>query len=252
MKSNIFYRIGLACIMAASTLSLQAKDYQAVVFGAKSDGVTLNTRAIQRAIDHIAAEGGGRLIFTVGRYRTGAIRLKSNVTIHLGGGATLVASSSIYDMLNDDMPPALISAKGQKNIAITGSGVIEGNSDALISSCTDQIQKGYLQKKDVPAANYASARSDGKEGMVPAIVYLENCSEVNIKNFIIQNVPNTAVIFNNCKKVKMDKVNFFQLHGNLPIVNFNSTETSFNGVYVDDKTRKNTIVTTFTTSNNTK
>ena len=93
---------------------------------------------------------------------------------------------------------------------------------------------------------------DGKEGMVPAIVYLENCSEVNIKNFIIQNVPNTAVIFNNCKKVKMDKVSFYQLHGNLPIVNFNSTETSFNGIYVDDKTRKNTIVTTFTTSNNTK
>ena len=99
MKPHILRYILAACMLATCTLSSSAKDYQAVVFGAKSDGVTLNTQSIQRAIDHIAAEGGGRLIFTVGRYLTGAIQLKSNVTLHIGEGATLVAAPSIYDML---------------------------------------------------------------------------------------------------------------------------------------------------------
>lgn len=50
------------------------------MFGIKSDGVTLNTRSIQRAVDYISEQGGGRLIFYVGRYLTGSIELKSNVT----------------------------------------------------------------------------------------------------------------------------------------------------------------------------
>ena len=56
-----------------------AKDYQMTMFGIKSDGTTMNTRSIQKAIDFISESGGGRLVFTVGRYLTGSIHLKSNV-----------------------------------------------------------------------------------------------------------------------------------------------------------------------------
>ncbi|MCQ5300121.1 glycoside hydrolase family 28 protein, partial [Blautia wexlerae] len=57
----------------------------------------MNTRSIQKAIDFISESGGGRLVFTVGRYLTGSIHLKSNVTIHLGEGAVLVGSTNPYD-----------------------------------------------------------------------------------------------------------------------------------------------------------
>ena len=50
-----------ATLLALTSISAMAKDYQAVAFGVKSDGVTNNTRSIQHAIDYISAQGGGRL-----------------------------------------------------------------------------------------------------------------------------------------------------------------------------------------------
>ncbi len=104
---------------------LFAKDYPASLFGIYSDGVTLNTRSIQAAIDYINANGGGRLMFYVGRYLTGSIHLKSNVTIHLEEGAVLVGSLNPYDY-DKKIYTALILAYDQTDIAITGEGVIDG------------------------------------------------------------------------------------------------------------------------------
>src|SRR6476469_10719354 len=74
-----------------------AKDYPVSLFGIYSDGVTLNTRSIQFAIDYIHKQGGGRLVFDVGRFLTGSIHLKSNVTLHLLEGAVLVGSLNPLD-----------------------------------------------------------------------------------------------------------------------------------------------------------
>lgn len=94
-KNKLFASvIGLLVFVAG----LSAKDYQVAMFGIKSDGVTLNTRSIQRAVDYISEQGGGRLIFYVGRYLTGSIELKSNVTIRIEEGAVLVAVPSVYDL----------------------------------------------------------------------------------------------------------------------------------------------------------
>ena len=68
-----------ALLLLWAGLSVQAKDYPASLFGIYSDGTTLNTRSIQYAVDYIHSNGGGRLVFYVGRYLTGSIHLKSNV-----------------------------------------------------------------------------------------------------------------------------------------------------------------------------
>ena len=81
MKKFILSALAVLCAM-----QLGAKDYNASLFGIKSNGTTLNTSSIQKAIDYIHSEGGGRLVFYVGRYLTGSIELKSNVTIHLNEG----------------------------------------------------------------------------------------------------------------------------------------------------------------------
>ncbi|MGI6048516.1 MAG: glycosyl hydrolase family 28-related protein, partial [Petrimonas sp.] len=78
---------------------IQAKDYNIADFGAKPDGKTINTRTIQRAIDYVSENGGGRLIFQEGNFVTGTIYLKSNVTLHLEAAATLLGSTNPLDFV---------------------------------------------------------------------------------------------------------------------------------------------------------
>lgn len=127
-KNKLFASvIGLLVFVAG----LSAKDYQVAMFGIKSDGVTLNTRSIQRAVDYISEQGGGRLIFYVGRYLTGSIELKSNVTIRIEEGAVLVAVPSVYDFKGVGGCNAIIYADKQKNIGIGGKAL----SMAVASLC---------------------------------------------------------------------------------------------------------------------
>lgn len=104
-------------------------------YGAKGDGVTLNSRAFAMAIADLATRGGGRLIVPSGRFLTGPIELRSNVELHVTAGATLAFSTDPADfpvvltrfegveMMG--LSP-LIYAHGQRNIAITGLGVLDG------------------------------------------------------------------------------------------------------------------------------
>lgn len=61
------------------------------------DGKTLNTQALQQAIDEISNNGGGCLTLTPGTYLTGMLIMKSNVELHLEAGATLLGSTNPYD-----------------------------------------------------------------------------------------------------------------------------------------------------------
>ena len=63
--------LALAIALLCGATQLSAKDYQVSDFGAKADGITLNTGAIQRAIDAVNERGGGRLVFGPGKYQIG-------------------------------------------------------------------------------------------------------------------------------------------------------------------------------------
>ncbi len=100
--------------------------YKASFFGCKSDGRTLNTSSIQRALNYIAEHGGGTLVFEVGRYLTGSLHIPKNVNIQLNEGAILEGSpnSFDYDLDPQGRPALLISDSGHK-INICGLGHIE-------------------------------------------------------------------------------------------------------------------------------
>jgi hypothetical protein len=103
-------------------------------FGALGDGRTLNTTSIQKAIDHVAAKGGGKVIVPPGEFMTGTIVLKSNIHLYLENGAVLRGSASLDDYLrySNGTQLGVIFAQEAENIAISGFGTIDGNGRAFV------------------------------------------------------------------------------------------------------------------------
>jgi polygalacturonase len=113
--------------------------FDVTAFGARGDGNTLNSVAMAAAIAECAKQGGGRVLVPAGRFLTGAIRLRSNVELHVAEGATLLfdthpANYPIVFTRWEGMElmnySPLIYAYGEKNIAITGKGTLDGQAGA--------------------------------------------------------------------------------------------------------------------------
>lgn len=109
--------------------------YQVVDFGAVADTTVLSTNAIQAAIDACAANGGGRVTFAPGDYKTGSVFLKTGVDFHLPKGVRLYGSQNIADYpvidtrvagIEMKWPAALITAIGQHTVSLTGEGEVWG------------------------------------------------------------------------------------------------------------------------------
>lgn len=116
--------------------TIPEQSFNAADFGAVGDGKTLNTEAIQKAIDAAAEKGGGKVEFPAGTYLSGALFLKSNVELHLAEGVVIQAIQDDQHFpdkwtrvagIEMDWPAALINIYEQENVRITGKGVIDGN-----------------------------------------------------------------------------------------------------------------------------
>ncbi len=115
--------------------------------GATGDGKTLDTAAVQRAIDDCSAAGGGMAYVPPGEYLIGSIELGSNVNLHLEAGSRLVASTdrSHYRPLNLGVVDAglnyneghLIFARDAENVALSGMGTVDGHGEAFFGPIPD-------------------------------------------------------------------------------------------------------------------
>jgi hypothetical protein len=117
-----------------------AKDIDVTQYGAKGDSTTLNSVAIQKAIDDCNKTGGGKVIFPAGKYLSGTIVLKDNVTVLLQKDAVILGSTNVEDYQNldpfadglgTDVGWALLVAVDAKNIGIEGEGAIDGQGSKL-------------------------------------------------------------------------------------------------------------------------
>jgi polygalacturonase len=200
-------KIILPLLLAASALTLPAQtEYKASLFGCMSDGITVNTHSIQTAINTISTRGGGTLHFYVGRYLTGTVFLKDNVTIVLHEGATLVGVPSVYDYAGPaGAPQGLVVAEGQTNIGIVGStpeyeldtnvvgnGIMQGQGAQLLKNAETQIARGYLEKNLEQAA--------------PALISFSGCTDVKITGLMLQDAAGDAVTCKNCKNVEIARL----------------------------------------------
>ncbi len=188
----------LLLILSMSVHLLTAKDYNASMFGIKSNGTTLNTNSIQKGIDFISENGGGRLVFYVGRYLTGTIYLKSNVTIQLEEGAILVGSDNPLDYQMNKNWTALIFALDQQNIGITGKGVIDGRGFEVATNLVDLIHKGVISdplKYDRP-----------RETIRPQNIYFRGCRNVTIRGILLKNPGSWNQQYDQCRNVVIDGI----------------------------------------------
>jgi len=135
---KLFITLGLI-ILGQTAIAVAAGVFDVRDYGAAGDGETLDTAAIQKAIDACAQAGGGQALMPPGKYLSGTVHLKSNVTLFLEAGARLIGTTKL-DEYTHPIPPAsmpeakwgkwhraLILGDGVENIAIAGQGVVDGN-----------------------------------------------------------------------------------------------------------------------------
>lgn len=202
-----------------------AKDtFNITKFGAKSDGITLNTQAINDAITACSKKGGGVVLVPNGMWLTGPIVLKSNVNLHIKKAATLLFTEdkSQYPLVEGSYEgksaarnQSPISATNQENIAITGQGIIDGSGDVWRAVNKAQLTESQWKAKIAsggvlkangltwyPSEQFMKASVENKSMLLKEGVSLQ--SFVDIKDFLR---PNLLVI-TKCKKVLLEGVTF--------------------------------------------
>lgn len=183
-----------------STSSLIAKDYYLTDFGVKKDANVNLAGSIQYAIDYIHQQGGGRLIFETGTYVTGSIYLKSNVTLHLNQGATILGSTNPFDYVKDKKIGwmAMIFAVNQENIGITGKGTINGRGFITANNMVTYIQTGVYTdplKYDRP-----------NETNRPQNIYFRECKNITITDITLKDPGSWNQTYDQCNNVYVDGI----------------------------------------------
>ncbi|RYD77939.1 MAG: glycoside hydrolase family 28 protein [Sphingobacteriales bacterium] len=195
-----------------------------VSFGAKGDGITLNTSTINKTVASVSQKGGGVVLIPSGLWLTGPIELKSNVNLHLKRDAILQFTDDFnqYKLVegNWEGQPAWrnqspISGTNLENIAITGSGIIDGNGGAWRMVKKDKLTETQWQKL---VASGGSVSEDGKL-WYPSEKTLKGSKTKNagvivtgktaadyeeIKDFLRPNL----VVLTSCKKILLEGVTF--------------------------------------------
>jgi hypothetical protein len=219
----------LIWMLLGQSVLLMAKDYPVSLFGIRGDGSTLNTRSIQFAIDYISQNGGGRLVFNVGRYLTGSIHLRSDITLQLEEGAVLVGSLNPFDY-DKKIFTALLFAYDQHDVAITGKGVIDGQGRALAANVTENIYKGLL--KDL-------FRNDRPEADARAmIINFRNCRNVVLRGVTIRNSASWVETYDQCTNLQLDSIHVdskaFWNNDGIDIVDCDSVAVTNSYIDADD------------------
>lgn len=245
LKKSIFpqkYEFELPLV---STTVFKKDTFNIISYGAVSSANTLNTGAIQQAIDMASKQGGGMVLVPSGFWLTGPIKLLSNVNLHISSGAVLQFSNKPKDYplirTNWEGVDAIraqspISAKGQRNIAITGAGIIDGAGEAwrpvkkgkltagewdkLIHSggvldskketwypTEGALKASTMDRPGVIAAGFTEANTEEiKEFLRPNMISLRECEQVLLEGVTFQNSPAWNIHPLLCKHLTVENI----------------------------------------------
>lgn len=201
-----------AALTAACLAEEPAAVFDASTYGAKPDGKDVATVSIQQAIDAAAAAGGGVVTFPRGTYRTGALFLKSRVELRLDEGVTLraVQDPAAYPEISSRIagiempwPAAVISAVGQRQVKLTGKGVLDGDGAFWWRMYWGDDRKGGLRADYEKRGLRWAADFDCKR---PQAVLFKDCEDVAVTGITIMRSPFWTLHLLYCSRVAVDGV----------------------------------------------
>jgi len=178
-----------AVLLLMSGLSAMANTIDVTTLGAKGDGITDNTVAIQRAIDQ-CAKNGGRVYVPAGNYLIRPLQFRSNVNLYLEAGSKLIGSTNLsaYDNAfpipkgNRNQTSGLIWGIGLSNISISGEGTIDG-------------QGGHQ--------NFQHGNDSEGGPKRPKIIYFVECKKIVVKDITLLNSAYWVQHYEKCEDVML-------------------------------------------------
>ncbi|SNT35073.1 Glycosyl hydrolases family 28 [Granulicella rosea] len=161
-------------------------EYNVMKYGAVGDGATVDTAAVQKAIDTAAAQGGGRVILPDGkRFLCGSLLLKSGIEFHFGNGATLVANTDPADY----KLPGMLNADGAQGLKITSSGGSLDGQARLFMTDYDPNDERWAPK-----------------AFRPRMFSLLRTKDLEISNVNFGRAPQSGLYMLGCERVLVDKL----------------------------------------------
>ena len=168
-------------------------------FGATGDGRTLDTKAIQKALNDCGKAGGGTVLFPAGTYLSQPLKIRTQTTMRLETGATLLATPHQSDFMKvpgdwlkatsgGDFKP-FISGSDLTDVTLTGPGTIDGNGAVWWGEAEKarQIKPGYTLPR-------------------PNLIVLQRCQNVRMENITLQNSPKFHFVPTECEGVIVSNV----------------------------------------------
>jgi polygalacturonase len=181
-------------------------------YGARPDGRTLNTKAVQRAIDDISSAGGGTVYVPPGVFLVGGLELKSRVTLYLEAGCVLLGSTSIGDYDYHPGPQIkwgtngyhLLFARNADDVTLCGPGAIDGQGETYWQSKASRALIAPSDAwKDIYSQHYEA--KDDSHRPSPMIEFAQ-CRNVRISGVTLKNSPSWTLRPVSCETVVIEGI----------------------------------------------
>jgi polygalacturonase len=182
-------------------------------YGALPDGKTLNTKAIQRAIDFVHDAGGGLVYAPPGTFLFGGLELKSRVTLYLEAGCVLLGSPNLSDYeYRPGLPHGgsdidgyhVIFARGAEDISICGLGTVDGNGEAWWEPNPNRITATPDDEWRDVASGHVQAKYNNSRPS--PMVELVECRNVHISGITLKNSAGWTMRPISCESVYIDGI----------------------------------------------